>query len=448
VLAVVVIGEPSHPQVLFDGFSSDEPAYLRMAALVPSARLLPPKGFAELRAVEWDVLVAKQVDVSAPGHMHVLAFGCPRLGPEKTADHTSEVRYSDAQPSQQMTVPDGHPDRLRRLVLNELVPWLQQRVTRPYLVVAFLNGVVRQIEHDPAAWLPFVLDADGNTIAGAFERGSRITSGGWCWALPHVPDRPELWLAAALQDWHERTPDRVPALPGWRSRLAWRTRREADALAALEALQTERDDALARYEQQEARLSAAADAAAAAADAEERRLLTAQGATLVEAVAVALRSLGFDVEDADSAPTPEGTPKVEDLRVRDPDDPTWTNITEVRGYKAGAKVSDLLRLARFAGLHAIRTGSIPLSRWYVVNQFFDDDPDTRRAPLAGSEDDIAVFAEDGGLVIDTRELFNLQQLVDDGTVAPAQARAHLRQARGALAPAGLPILNPAAPAPG
>lgn len=133
--------------------------------------------------------------------------------------------------------------------------------------------------------------------------------------------------------------------------------------------------------------------------------------------------------------------------MRDPDDPAWTNITEVRGYKAGAKVSDLQRLARFAALHAVRTGSIPVSRWYVVNQFFDDDPETRRS-LAGSEDDLAVFGEDGGLIMDTRELFSLQRLVDDGTVAPAQARALLRQARGALASADLPIPDPAPPAPG
>ncbi len=73
---------------------------------------LSPKGFAELHKVEWDVLLAKQVDVSAPGHMHVLAFGCPRLGPEETDRGTSEVAYSNAQPSEQMTVPDGHPDPL------------------------------------------------------------------------------------------------------------------------------------------------------------------------------------------------------------------------------------------------------------------------------------------------------------------------------------------------
>ncbi len=146
------------------------------------------------------------------------------------------------------------------------------------------------------------------------------------------PDRPELWLAAALQDWHERTPDRVPALPGWRGRRAWRSRREAEAMAALIVLPTERDEALARYAQQEVRLSAAVDAAAAA-DAEERRLLTAQGAALFEAAAVALRALGFDVEDADSTPTPEGKPKVEDG--------TETSRLRARGRRRGGGMPGL-----------------------------------------------------------------------------------------------------------
>ena len=127
-----------------------------------------------------------------------------------------------------------------------------------------------------------------------------------------------------------------------------------------------------------------------------------------------------------------GQPKVEDLRLSDPDEPGRTNITEVRGYKGGAKVSDLQRLARFAALYLRRTGALPTTRWYVVNQFLGTDPDTRRRPLAGSEDDLSVFAEDGGLVIDTRDLFHLARGVDDGGMSTAAARALLRRSAGVL----------------
>ena len=98
----------------------------------------------------------------------------------------------------------------------------------------------------------------------------------------------------------------------------------------------------------------------------------------------ALRQLKFGVEDVDEDLTP-GTAKVEDLRLTDPDDPAWTNITEVRGYTGGAKLSDLQRIGRFAGLFLRRTGEFPKSRWYLVNQFLRADPDTRQRPLVGVE---------------------------------------------------------------
>jgi hypothetical protein len=89
-------------------------------------------------------------------------------------------------------------------------------------------------------------------------------------------------------------------------------------------------------------------------------------------------------------------------------------------------------MARFAALQVVRTGVLPTTRWYVVNQFLNTDPDTRRRPLAGSEDDLAVFAEDGGLVIDTRDLFLLARRVDDGEMSTSAARLLLRRAAGVL----------------
>jgi len=435
---MAVVGEPSHPQVLFAGFAAHDPGYLAMAALVPSAQLLPEDGFANLREVEWDVLVACRTDTFiAPAHMHVLGFGCPRLGwgLKDSSGWTVDVAYSGKQPSSTMTISDDLPDDLRRLVVNELVPWLQNQKFRPYLEMEDSGpfaGSVRLTAQPSDARRFFVLEADGAMAAGAFQRSME---GGWCWALPYVPDRPELWLAAALRDWRERTPDRVPELPGWRTRPQWLSDQERDVQDRLEVLRTEHAEALARYAASESELEALAVSARAAADAGARRLITDQGDSLVHEVTMALRTLGFEVENVDEqlveAAAPS-SPKVEDLRVRDPDDRTWTNITEVRGYKAGAKLSDLQRLGRFAALHLQRTGALPDSRWYIVNHFFGADPDTRAAPLAGNTDDLAVFEEDGGLVIDTRDLFRLLRLVEVGQLTASEARVRLRTHLGVL----------------
>ena len=220
---------------------------------------------------------------------------------------------------------------------------------------------------------------------------------------------------------------------GWRTRPAWATLREATVRADLAVLRGERQRLLADLDARETALRSAETGAIAAADAGPRRLLTAQGAKLVDAVIDALETLGYVVENVDNEDTGvSGQPKVEDLRLKDPDEPERTNITEVRGYTGGAKVSDLQRIARFAALQVVRTGVLPTTRWYVVNQFLNTDPDTRRRPLAGSEDDLAVFAEDGGLVIDTRDLFLLARRVDDGEMSTSAARLLLRRAAGVL----------------
>ena len=72
--SMVVIGEQTHPQVLFTGFKDANPAFVAMSALVPTARLLADGGMNDLRDVEWDIVVSRGTDVAAPNHMHVLAL--------------------------------------------------------------------------------------------------------------------------------------------------------------------------------------------------------------------------------------------------------------------------------------------------------------------------------------------------------------------------------------
>lgn len=444
-----IIGAPPHPQVLLAGFEKDDPWLSSLVSMVPSWRIKPESGVDGLRAAEWDVLVSRGVDVDVPGHIHVLALGCENVGTCQIRGGSASVAYSGSQPSQVLEVNDDLEESLRRLVLKDLVPWLQQQDSRPYLIRAgpYADMPLRAgsshasaVDHaaadlrgkkpDPPPYVrPFVQDADGNVIAGAFKRGGS----GWCWALPFLPERPELWFAAALRDWHQHTPTRVPQPPGWQTQLEWSTRQEVDIRDQLSALRNEHEQLIRVFDEREEDLLAREASAVAAAENGQRRLLTSQGDGLVSAVSEALEALGFTAINVDEArgATP-GQPKVEDLRVRDGANPEWTNITEVRGYSAGAKLSDLQRLGRFASLYQQSQGRLPSSRWYIVNQFIARDPSTRQPPLEGANDDIAVFAGDGGLVLDTRVLFGLVREVQEGVRTALEIRDLLRRTAGVL----------------
>jgi hypothetical protein len=60
------------------------------------------------------------------------------------------------------------------------------------------------------------------------------------------------------------------------------------------------------------------------------------------------------------------------------------------------------------------------------------DPSTRPIPLASNPNELQTFAEDGGLVIDTSELFRLVMNVRRGLIDQDAARQEIREARGAF----------------
>jgi hypothetical protein len=73
---------------------------------------------------------------------------------------------------------------------------------------------------------------------------------------------------------------------------------------------------------------------------------------------------------------------------------------------------------------------LPTSCWYIVNQFFSTDPDLRHPPLEDRQEVVGLFEQIGGLVIDTRELFQLVRAVDASRMTPADARRKLRSSTG------------------
>jgi hypothetical protein len=119
----------------------------------------------------------------------------------------------------------------------------------------------------------------------------------------------------------------------------------------------------------------------------------------------------------------------------DPDSPDWLALVEVRGYLRGAQAKDLLRIERFVQRYQRENrGEAPSARWYIVNQFLGTDPSARPDPLASNPEEVAIFAEAGGLVIDTRTLFGAVQQVRAGHVEGGDARAQLLAATGVLQP--------------
>jgi hypothetical protein len=164
----------------------------------------------------------------------------------------------------------------------------------------------------------------------------------------------------------------------------------------------------------EAELSAKLAECADAAESGPRRLLTAKGDDLVEAVHEALELLGFQVENRDLVNPPSD--RLEDLWVTSPlDDPNWIASVEVRGYSGGAALSDLLRIAgRFAPRFSATTGRPPSRSWYIVNQLIGRDPLTRPQVLAGHPNELAEFASQDGMAMDTADLFTLVRNVELG----------------------------------
>lgn len=400
------------------------------------------EGLGDRRKLDWDMWIGREEVVHAPDHMHVLSFGAASLGQVMRLEGvkvkgSTSLNYRDGkQHSPTMRVTPGLPDDVDRLVRDELVPWLRTQPAKPVLTVSSgstnswgSSYVALTSRLDAVQGVPFVLDANDRVLAGAFRRYSSPREA-WVWVLPHVPDRPELWLAAAMRDWHERTPQAVPQARPWQQREDWLTEEELAAARAMADLELRRARWSALYAARRQALDARELAATSSAASGLRRLLLAHDDDLVDAVAVALRFLGFEVANEDDARA-EGLGKAHDLNVIDPDVPDRRVIAEVKGFTKGGRSSALGQANQHILRFAVASGGTPPDAcWVIVNHFRDHDPDERPELLQGADEDIAIFAGSGGLVIDTRDVFRLVRWVETGKLTAKAAREHLRVSTG------------------
>jgi hypothetical protein len=201
--------------------------------------------------------------------------------------------------------------------------------------------------------------------------------------------------------------------------------------AKAQELQEDIDRFIRDMDQKKLELATKEEAEFVRANRHERGLLTAQGDDLVDAVRACLEEIGFHVVNVDQEIATKGDRR-EDLRISDHDRPDWVAIAEVRGYKRGAQLNDLLRISRFVARYVQEAGRMPDASWYIVNHNMDQDPSIRPTPLASNPTEVTTFVDGNGLIIDTRFLFKKLMEVRSGLIESRDLRLALISGTGVI----------------
>lgn len=397
----------------FDGYRAPDPIDF-LSSFVPTLRRITD--LSEVRQAEYDALLTDDsVPQALEPHLFVLAIGRVGLShPVVRTGMQSEAGELGARftvITSEFAVPDDLPATVERLVTTDLLPTLAAQ--------AELGGSIQVLTENwdrgpvtmrtrasgdltPDAVEPFLLTPDGLAVAGRFRRlGGQAEA----WAIPSGCNVSE-WMRVAIEQWNEMAPERFPRSAKWSLGDQWMTPTERAAAQEVASAQRERLERLGELDARITEVAGVLAAATASADSGERRLLTAQGDELVDVVVQALSELGLSVHIADE--TAKEGDKLEDLQVRLPSEPDWVAIAEVRGYAKGAKLADLTRLqGRFKGRFIKETGREPTRMWHIVNHFLKEDPVARELTLRSNADEVEIFAEDGGLIIESPELYKL-----------------------------------------
>ncbi|MFD7883944.1 hypothetical protein ACFV3N_16070 [Streptomyces bauhiniae] len=279
---------------------------------------------------------------------------------------------------------------------------------------------------------PLIREKDGEICCGWWSRGAQGDAERW-WFPAYSPDLSS-WRSAIYSRWNSILPDAFPdEAEDWARSPEWMTAREEVSFRALVEHQKETEIIYTSRKSEEQELQNQLQAVHSEIDSTTRLLLTAQGKPLASSVISALMKFGFTVIDSDDDKE-NGAYLLEDLKVIYGE---WVSLVEVRGYAKGAKTSDFQRIERAVRHYEREHSRVPNGRWYVVNHNIKAPPSSRPTVLAGATDDIEVFAEEHGLVVDTRDLFKLLKRVEDGSLSPDSVRAHLMGSTGVLNPSAV-----------
>ncbi|MET7770194.1 hypothetical protein [Nocardia sp. NPDC005366] len=377
----------------------------------------------EPRWLSWDALVA----IGTPSlplncNLRVIQVGGDAAGAyvEKSPGST-RYHYPERvdRSGHELRIPQGLSDARREFVKRYLIPVLPKE---PFTRSVF----VPPPGTDSNNWIPILGSVDGDPIAVIYRphEGAREV-----WYLPEQAiDVLEPALNLAFQEWHGQDRTRFPSSPTWTSDVRWMSLQDE---VQIEGLRTEIAEAHAELARLTARIGVSEvnldGLIRDAGRSPQRRLLTDHDDALVDAVTHALTELGFDVTNLDRQ-LAEGQAKQSDLSVTEGD---WTAMVEVKGYTKGAKSNDLLAVGRHRRIYE-RAHKEVQRMWYIANAFRLDPPASRPNILDGADEHVTEFAQDDGLIIDTRELFDMIKRVEMGGLTAESARAILKAATGRL----------------
>jgi hypothetical protein len=414
----MIIGKRPHPRLLLIGIPDNVVETFRSKYRTVDTAEAPN----EVEQAEYDAIIAAKNWQSADTSLRLIVFASTPgdiliyVVVEGGGSYWLSLSTETSR-AREFTVPAGLPPPVTDLATRIIVPVLQSEVQNPP-IIPFHPGMS-----------PIVMSPRKEPFACMTSRTS--ATGTNCWILPAaaVSEAMRVFEVAA-RVWRSEEPDHFPPpVADWRSSPRWQTPTELRVLEERNALQAERDAALAGFASREDDLLSQAASAQRDADSGVRTILTSQGETLVHGVAALFERLGFHVRRMDEV-WPTGARR-EDLRLTITDDPEWETIVEVRGYIGGSQLNDLARLhGRFRTQYIHDEKRLPSATWYIANEFIATHPSTRPAILQSNDDELSAFAEDEVLAIATTTLFDLAMDVEAGAMSPVAARGLLMSRRG------------------
>lgn len=394
-----------------------------LAALVPTAHSV--EDGEEVHETEYDLVVTYSSSANTRhSSVHVLSFGASSLDPVPPPNGLSELGPSlvwrnNRTLAKEASIPQNIDADLRKLLERTVVATISSGEKYTWEVPHRGETRVTPLVGLGAEELPYAL---------VWQRGESRDSA-LCLALPAETTEHRAWLAWFLQHLHEVDPGAFPGTIDWAESRDWATARTRKLFRDLDRTQERKAAILAEVDRQEHDAQEALKGALAADRVGLQRLLTAAGDELELAVYDALLVLGFAAQQMDDHHDAVTKAKLEDLRVMDPDEESWTCLVEIKGYSKGAKTNDVNQIiGRPMRSYIAEMRREPSAVWHVVNTERGMDPATRQRAIP-NELDLDLIADAHGALIDTRQLFLAVRDVQAGEQEAAIVRRSLRDAR-------------------
>ena len=318
------------------------------------------------------------------------------------------VILNDSVPGRHVRYAHGLPDHLGDLAKLHLAAAAKKRKnhltisSKPRLRGEDEPELTPPIEENSFTLYPLLYGPNDEILAATYKRGDLAS----VWLLPDdlIGDL-RAWLVVALREWHQLYPTRFPAVADWTRSERWATPDETKLMRHIRNADEILETARVQHEATVAALGQQVLVARSAGDAYERALITATGTELEGAVSRALIEVGFRVQCMDDVWPPDA--RREDFRITDPEDQEWVALGETKGFTKGVAETGVINLMKYSTLYAREEARTPSRQWYLANQFLREDPATRQRALSGRDNIVDSFADAGGLLVDTRDLFVL-----------------------------------------